>query len=285
MGTADQLDAACRAGLYRLDLLRRRLCLSRHPHQPEDEKISELHFYFPLHHAPMDAGRRVAKPVQQPGGLGHGRWPAGRSVRAGDAGLVGAGPVPERRCAGAALCPVCVHSHRRNLPQHGRQPRGSRHHSQHAALENFFQNHPSDGEARHTQHRSSGVQQLHGVVPGAALSESGDAHHKVRGNEREARGTGQYPRRDHGAFRRADFACQPADNQRQEELYDRHGQVRTERPNRLGTGRQIRGRRGFSRDDTICQHSADPPLRDGDVPAQCPTPAITASSPTESPAT
>ena len=38
-----------------------------------------------------------------------------------DAGLVVRGTVPERRGARTALCAVCLHTHRRHLPQHGRQ--------------------------------------------------------------------------------------------------------------------------------------------------------------------
>ena len=39
------------------------VCLPHHPHQPGMAKIPELHLYFPLHHAPVDAGRGVAEPV------------------------------------------------------------------------------------------------------------------------------------------------------------------------------------------------------------------------------
>ena len=34
-----------------------------HANRPCVEKISELHLYFPVHHAAVDAGRRVAEPV------------------------------------------------------------------------------------------------------------------------------------------------------------------------------------------------------------------------------
>ena len=43
--------------------LRRAVCVFDYAHRPCVEKISEFHFYFPVHHAAVDAGRRVAEPV------------------------------------------------------------------------------------------------------------------------------------------------------------------------------------------------------------------------------
>ena len=37
--------------------------LPRHPHQPGMAQVPQLHLYFPLYHAPVDAGRGVAEPV------------------------------------------------------------------------------------------------------------------------------------------------------------------------------------------------------------------------------
>ena len=39
------------------------VCVFDYAHRPCVEKISELHLYFPVHHAAVDAGRRVAEPV------------------------------------------------------------------------------------------------------------------------------------------------------------------------------------------------------------------------------
>ena len=58
--------------------LRRRVRLPDHPHQPGLAEIPELHLYLPLHHAPVDPGRRVAEPLQLQRRHRHLQRPAGR---------------------------------------------------------------------------------------------------------------------------------------------------------------------------------------------------------------
>ena len=60
---AGTIDAHLTGQVRGVHSLRRAVCVFDYAHRPCVEKISELHLYFPVHHAAVDAGRRVAEPV------------------------------------------------------------------------------------------------------------------------------------------------------------------------------------------------------------------------------
>ena len=153
--------------------------------------------------------------------------------------MVVQGSFPQRRGAGPALRALRIHTHRRHIPQHGRQLRRGGNHTRHPPLEDHVPCDASHDKARNTLHHTSGIRQRNGQLSRAALPWPCDALHKVRVAELQIHGRGQHFSHTDDDIRRGDTASKPDKRKKQKELYHGHRQVRPDIQIQPGQIRQV----------------------------------------------
>ena len=206
------------------------------------EKILKLYFHFPVHHAAVDACRRVAEPVQLQRRYRHVQRSACRPLRRQHADVVVQGPLSKPDGPRSSLRAVCLHFNRRYLPQHGRELRGGRNHSRYPQVEDHVPHHAPDGKARDFVDDSSRLRKRHGLLPGSPLPRPQHALDKIRLDELQVYRRSEHSCHHHDDLRRGDHAAQPAFFKEPQELHHRHRQVRPDLQDHARKIRQVHHR-------------------------------------------
>ena len=161
------------------DLVWRYLCLSDHKDQYGVQEVSEFDLHFPIHHAAVDSGCRMAELIQLQCRDRHIQRLAGIFVQCADACLVVRGAIPLHHRFGHALCTICLHSDRRYLQKHGRQPRRGGNDPGYTALEDLYKGHDPDGQASYPVNDPAGCRFHNRLLSGSTLLRSDDTGYQV----------------------------------------------------------------------------------------------------------
>ena len=123
--------------------------------------------------------------------------------------MVVLGIVPQCSGIGTALRPLCLHTDRRHLPQHGCQSGGSSDDFGYTEVEDHVPHYLTYGKAGDPFHDPAGIRKRHGKLSRTSLSGTDHSVHQVHLHELQVYRGSQYSCHHHDDLRCGDPVNEP----------------------------------------------------------------------------
>ena len=123
--------------------------------------------------------------------------------------MVVPGAVPQCSSIGTALRPLCLHTDRRHLPQHGCQSGGSSDDPGYTEVEDHVPHYLTYGKAGDPFHDPAGIRKCHGKLSRTSLSGTDHSIHQVHLHELQVYWGSQYSCHHHDDLWRGDPVNEP----------------------------------------------------------------------------